>query len=58
MSDVFELLSDAFSKMQVQIPPTFYEAKKTITKLGSNYIKIDVCKYDCMLYWGQDAELD
>ena len=35
-----------------------YDAQNTITKMRLSYIKIDVCKYDCMLYWGQDAELD
>ena len=44
MSDIIDLLSDAFYNIGLEIPPSFYEAKKIISKMGLNYIKIDaVC---------------
>ena len=58
MSDVIELLSDAFYNIGAELPSSFYEAKKTVTKMGLDYIKIDECLYDCMLFWGLDAVLD
>ncbi|XP_024642214.1 uncharacterized protein [Medicago truncatula] len=51
---ILELLKDAFEF--ASIPSSFYEAKKTITKLGMNYVKIPACPNDCMLYWGEDEE--
>ena len=50
---LLELLHDAFPDLD--IPITFYEAKKIINRLGLNYEKIDACPNDCMLYWGDDA---
>jgi hypothetical protein len=50
MTMILELLQDAFE--HAKIPSSFYEAKKTVTKLGLNYEKIPVCPNDCMLYWG------
>ena len=58
MSDVIELLSDAFYNIGAELPSSFYEAKKTVRKMGLDYIKIDACLYDCMLFWGPDATLD
>ena len=48
----FDLLKDVFN--HVKIPKSFYETKKIINKLGLNYIKIDACPNDCMLYWNED----
>ncbi|KAI9092314.1 hypothetical protein K1719_027814 [Acacia pycnantha] len=53
MSMLPELLRDAFP--DADIPSTFYEAKKLISRLGLNYEKIDARPNDCMLYWGEDA---
>ena len=58
MSDVIELLSDAFYNIGAELPSSFYEAEKTVRKMGLDYIKIDACLYDCMLFWGPDATLD
>ena len=58
MSNVIDLLANAFYNVEAQIPPSFYEAKKQVTKMGLNYIKIDACEQDCMLYWGDDAALE
>lgn len=49
---ILELLHDAFD--QANIPPSGYEAKKIITKLGLRYTKIHACPNDCMLYLGED----
>ncbi|XP_050225594.2 uncharacterized protein LOC126675059 [Mercurialis annua] len=38
------------------LPSSYYEAKKVITDLGLDYVKIDVCCNDCILYWGENAE--
>ncbi|CAI8608080.1 unnamed protein product [Vicia faba] len=54
MTMILELIKDAFE--YANIPSSFYEAKKSITKLGLNYIKIPACPNGCMLYWGEDEE--
>ncbi|XP_061347422.1 uncharacterized protein LOC133292947 [Gastrolobium bilobum] len=54
MTLILELLHDAFE--QAKIPTSFYEAKKTITKLGLDYQKIHACRNNCMLYWGVEDE--
>ncbi|XP_027351197.1 uncharacterized protein LOC113862307 [Abrus precatorius] len=56
MSMILELLADAFE--HANIPSSFYEAKKTIAKLGLNYTKIHACLRDCMLYFREDANRD
>ncbi|KAF3655919.1 hypothetical protein FXO38_14450 [Capsicum annuum] len=53
MGMILDLLRDAFDF--AKLPSSFYDAKKTIKKLCLDYIKIDVCLNDCMLYWGDDA---
>ena len=50
---ILDLLRDAFEF--AKIPDSFYEAKKTINKLCLDYVKIDVCPNDCMLYRGDDV---
>ncbi|XP_057746393.1 uncharacterized protein LOC130965647 [Arachis stenosperma] len=54
MSMILDLLRDAFE--QAKLPSTFYEAKKTIRKLGIEYKKVDACPNDCMLYRGDDED--
>ncbi|XP_020209291.1 uncharacterized protein LOC109794234 [Cajanus cajan] len=54
MTMILELLQDAFE--HAKIPSSFYEAKKTINKLGLNYEKIHVCPNNCMLYWGNSED--
>nr|KYP44931.1 hypothetical protein KK1_033565 [Cajanus cajan] len=56
MTMILELLKDAFE--YANIPNSFYEAKKVIYKLGLNYTKIDACPRNCMLYWGEDKNLE
>ncbi|XP_060182958.1 uncharacterized protein LOC132612901 [Lycium barbarum] len=56
MTMILDLLKDAFKF--AKIPNSFYEAKKTIKKLCLDYIKIDVCPNDCMLYWEDDVNAE
>ena len=49
MTMIIELLRDAFEV--AKLPLSFYEAKKTINKLGLNFKRIHACPNDCMLYW-------
>lgn len=53
---ILDLLRDAFEN--AKLPPSFYEAKKTINKLGLDYTKIPACPNNCMLYWEGDSELE
>ncbi|CAI8587048.1 unnamed protein product [Vicia faba] len=46
MTTILELIKDAFE--YENIPSSFYEAKKSITKLGLNYVKIFACPNDCL----------
>ncbi|KAA0045151.1 CACTA en-spm transposon protein [Cucumis melo var. makuwa] len=39
------------------IPSSFYEAKQKLRDLGLGYETIHACKYDCVLYWKEFADL-
>ncbi|KAA0036797.1 acidic leucine-rich nuclear phosphoprotein 32 family member A-like [Cucumis melo var. makuwa] len=39
------------------IPSSFYEAKRKLRDLGLGYETIHACKYDCVLYWKEFADL-
>ncbi|CAN1161920.1 hypothetical protein LINPERHAP2_LOCUS24198 [Linum perenne] len=54
MSNILELLREAFDF--ADIPKSVYEAKKTVKALGMSYKKIDACRNDCMLYWGDTID--
>ncbi|XP_028193133.1 uncharacterized protein LOC114378691 [Glycine soja] len=54
MTMILDLLNDAFEK--AKFPPSIYEAKKIINKLGLNYKNIDACPKHCMLYLGDDEK--
>nr|XP_025662175.1 uncharacterized protein LOC112757838 [Arachis hypogaea] len=49
---ILELVKDAFSC--VNLPTTFDQAKKLIRKLSLDYVKIDACPNDCMLFEDED----
>ncbi|XP_057721533.1 uncharacterized protein LOC130935685 [Arachis stenosperma] len=49
---ILELVRDAFSC--VNLPTTFDQAKKLIQKLSLDYVKIDACPNDCMLFEDED----
>ncbi|XP_062076592.1 uncharacterized protein LOC133781568 [Humulus lupulus] len=52
--ELLKLLKFAFPKDN-KIPPTHYEAKKKLSKLGMGYQSIHVCKYDCSLFYNEHA---
>ena len=39
------------------IPKDFYQAKRLVSKLGLNEVKIDYCLNGCMLYYKHDVAL-
>ena len=39
------------------IPKDFYQAKRLISKIGLNEVKIDCCLNGCMLYYKDDTTL-
>lgn len=54
---LLEYLRDAFTHLTL-LPSTTYEAKKLTTDLGLGYEKIHACPNDCILYWGEKADLE
>lgn len=55
---LLELLNDMLSKGDVELPKSFYEARKIIRDLGLDYIKIHACVNDCMLYWKENSNVN
>ena len=49
---LLQLLNDAFPQ-GVDLPNSYYEARKIIRGLGLDYIKINACINDCMLFWNE-----
>ncbi|WMV09152.1 hypothetical protein MTR67_002537 [Solanum verrucosum] len=54
MTMILDLLRDAFE--DAKLPPSFYEDKKIIKKLGLDYTKILACPNNCILFWEGDSE--
>ena len=54
---LLELLNDAFSN-GTRISSSHYETKKKLNELGLGYKNIHVCKYDCALFWKENAHLE
>ncbi|KAM6571477.1 hypothetical protein CsatA_015557 [Cannabis sativa] len=52
--ELLKLLKFAFPK-ENNIPSTYYEAKKRLKKLGLGYDNIDVCLYNCCLFYKENA---
>ena len=42
----------------VELPKLFYETKKIITNLEYDYVKIDACLNDYMLYWKENIDIE
>lgn len=40
------------------VPWNIHDAKKLLRDLGLGYECIDACKYDCALFWKQNADLE
>ena len=54
---LLKFLVDAFPK-RLNIPKTYYDAKKMLKTLGLGYDSIHSCKYDCALFWKENETLD
>ena len=52
---LLSLLAKAFPQGN-KVPISYYEAKKFIHELGLDYVKIDACLNDCILYQGDYLE--
>uniref|UniRef100_A0A7N2LMQ0 Uncharacterized protein n=1 Tax=Quercus lobata TaxID=97700 RepID=A0A7N2LMQ0_QUELO len=62
--DLLQLLSvntnkigrgELFLSFWAELPDSLYEAKKMIRDLGLDYVKIDACRNNCMLYWKENS---
>ena len=51
VGQTIQLFNEVLLKCDVELPNSFYKAKKTILDFGLDYKKIDACVNDCMLYW-------
>ncbi|XP_058207294.1 uncharacterized protein LOC131320577 [Rhododendron vialii] len=45
-------------EIESTIPWNIYDAKKFLRDLGLEYIPIHACKYDCALFWKENANLE
>jgi len=48
---LLDILRKALPCGNESIPKSYYEAKKIVTMLGLDYVKIDICPNDCILYY-------
>lgn len=55
LDSLLKLLAEAFPEGNV-LPDSMYEVRKIIKDLGLDYVKIDACDNDCILYRGEDYE--
>ncbi|CAH9090644.1 unnamed protein product [Cuscuta epithymum] len=51
------LLKEVFPELE-NIPGSYYEAKKIVDALGFNYHTWDSCPNNCMIYRGEDIDLE
>ena len=42
----------------LEVPDSFYKAKRLVSKLGLSSVRIDCCENGCMLYFKEDANLE
>ncbi|KAA0064176.1 CACTA transposable element [Cucumis melo var. makuwa] len=54
---LLELLRTTFPMCSTTIPSSFYEVKRKLCDLGLRYKTIQACKYDCVLFWKEFADL-
>ncbi|XP_016471415.2 uncharacterized protein LOC107793551 [Nicotiana tabacum] len=57
LDSLLKLLSDVFPKGHV-LPNSIYEVQKIIKDLGLDYVKIDACINNCILYRKEYADLE
>ena len=41
-----------------KVPDSYYDAKRKLQDIGLGYESIHVCKYDCALFWKENALAD
>ena len=56
MDAILKLLKGAFPNGN-KLPTSHYKSKKLLSKLGLSYITIHMYKYDCVLFWKENADL-
>ncbi|XP_074374393.1 uncharacterized protein LOC141714794 [Apium graveolens] len=54
-NDLLSTIGSLLPKDNV-MPPNAYEAKKTLSDLGLEYIKYHSCPNNCILYWGVNVD--
>ncbi|XP_012837883.1 PREDICTED: uncharacterized protein LOC105958419 [Erythranthe guttata] len=55
MNLILELIKDILPEGNI-VPPSLYSARKLLFGIGLGYEKIDVCKYDCSLFWKENEQ--
>ncbi|KAG8374840.1 hypothetical protein BUALT_Bualt10G0037400 [Buddleja alternifolia] len=55
MNMILELIKDILPEGNI-VPPSLYCARKLLSGIGLGYKKIDVCMYDCALFWKENEE--
>jgi hypothetical protein len=54
-NDIVKLIIDLILVKQ-NMPKGLYQSKKIVAGLGMNYVKIDVCEKNCMLFWKEHKD--
>jgi hypothetical protein len=54
-NDIMKLIIDLILVKQ-NMPKGLYQSKKIVAGLGMNYVKIDVCEKNCMLFWKEHKD--
>ena len=57
MNAMIELMREVNLQEDIDIPKSFKDAKKLVSKLGLDAKKIDCCPAGCMLYYNADDQL-
>jgi hypothetical protein len=55
---LLKILKKLLPECNERVPWTVYGAKKLLRDLGLGYECIDACKFDCALFWKENASLD
>ncbi|XP_074290266.1 uncharacterized protein LOC141616998 [Silene latifolia] len=56
-SSILKMFKNTLPK-GADVSSSYCEARKMITDLGFNYIKIEACENDCMLFWKEHVNLE
>ncbi|KAG8365833.1 hypothetical protein BUALT_Bualt17G0013000 [Buddleja alternifolia] len=55
MNMILELIKDILPVGET-VPPSLYWDRKLLSKIGLGYKKIEVCRYDCALFWKENEK--